>query len=473
MPQAKWSILLLCLLIAFSFAQISCNEDEQNDTDDVNGPDDDNIDDDIDDDVSDDDVSDDDISDDDDDDEPPCDPSTTPIVFAHGMLEVGDAFASQSMRFAANGYCLDRIFAFDWDTITGLYDSLAKLEEFIDQVLTETGAVQVNLVGHSMGGWLGYEYCDQPANSGKVAHYVQLASGGADSLPGDVPTLNISSADDRIIGSTEVIGAENIELSGTDHLQVATSAEAFQHMYRFFHNGEEPATTEMTPTENVTLAGRIVVFGMNDPAPGHELSVYPVNPETGERLSNSPTAAFVADANGYWGPFNAEPGRHYEYVVTDPEGDWPPLHYYREPPPRSCSLVYFRAFPPPWSLLGLAFRLLPYNDEHALLAHLTVNQAVIADRDTLFVDGYDLATGEIASPEATTIAVFYFDANFNGVSDGRMAGGLYAAFPFIKVFDLKIDASAPRTIPLVFNGRSNSVLNWKSASEGITIAVFE
>ena len=97
-----------------------------------------------------------------------CDPTTTPIVFAHGFLEVGDAFANQSMRFAANGYCRSRIYAFDWNTLGGLRDEVERLTVFIDDVLAETGADRVDLIGHSAGTGLSASYLKDPVNADKV-----------------------------------------------------------------------------------------------------------------------------------------------------------------------------------------------------------------------------------------------------------------------------------------------------------------
>ena len=405
--------------------------------------------------------------------QPACDPDTTPIVFAHGVFELGDAFAAQSMRFASNGYCIDRIYALDWNTLGNFSQELERLKEFVDQVLAETGASRIDLIGHSMGTFLSMRYLSDPANAAKVAHYANLAGLGASAPPGGVPTIAISSEDDYIAGVSNIIGAENIHPPGLDHLQVATSEETFQHLYRFFTDGKEPLTTGIEPTDAVTLSGGLLTFGENQPAPGLELRIYPVDPATGNRLDATPIATFIPDTSGYWGPFKAKPGQHYEYEIHSTSQSARPIHYYREPLPRSCNLVYFRVFPPLCSLPGLLLALLPYSDDYALLATLHINQAVVAGRDTLFVDGYEVSTPEVTPPEKTAIAIFFFDANRNGVSDGQAAGGFFEAMPFIQAFDLRVDTTNQRPVPLVFNGRMNSVQNWKSDSQGVTIAVFE
>jgi len=459
----RWRIFLLLLIVPLVFA---CGDDDDDDND--SGDDDVSpVDDDDDDDSA---VTPDDDTGDDDD--VPCE-EIRPIVFAHGFLEVGDAFANQAMRFAANGACRDRIYAFDWNTLTGSGDQLQRLGMFIDDVLAETGAQQVDLVGHSAGTFLSRLYLNEPANAAKVAHFGNLAGSGADALPGGVPTINICSPDDYMAGTGDIEGAENVEIPGLDHLQVSTAPEVFYHLYRFFNEGEEPATEEMTPTEELELSGRLLTFAVNDPAVGYTMNVYPIDPETGERLVDDPVATFVTDADGFWGPFAAEPSQHYEYEIIDPNPYWRPLHYYREPLPRSCDLVYFRVFPPPLSLPGIALGILPYRDDRMLPATLMVNRAVVAGRDTLYVDGLEVSTDALAAPEKTTIAVFYFDANFNGVSDGRAPGGLYNFLFFLAAFDLIVPTDPPRAVPFEFNGRTLAARNWKSDSEGIVIVMFE
>ncbi|MFC1890462.1 alpha/beta fold hydrolase [Thermodesulfobacteriota bacterium] len=401
-----------------------------------------------------------------------CDAWTTPIVFAHGFLEVGDAFANQSMRFAANGYCQSRIYAFDWNTLGGRDDEVLRLTAFIDDVLDETGAGAVDLIGHSAGTGLSFSYLSEPENAAKVAHYANVAGFSADEPPGGVPTISLSSEDDLIVGISHVEGAENVEIPDLDHLQIITSAETFFQLYRFFNDGAEPATTDMEPTDEVILSGRLLSFGINQPAGGTEMRIYPFDPATGERLQPLPAATFVSDDEGNWGPFDAVAGQHYEYEVINSHPFWRPIHYYREPLPRSCDLVYCRTFPPVLSMVGMGLALLPYNDCHTLLATLIMNQAIVAGRDSFFVDGYELSTGDITPAEKTTIAAFFFDANGNGQSDA-VAPGFLGGFPFIQIFDLYIEAEPDRPIPFVFNGRTMAVRNWMSDTEGIPIAVFE
>jgi hypothetical protein len=189
-------------------------------------------------------------------------------------------------------------------------------------------------------------------------------------------------------------------------------------------------------------------------------------------LRETPDGEFVADAGGYWGEFAAEPDAYYEFVCLDPWGAWPPLHYYREPFPRSNNRVYFRVYPPPDSLLGWLFGLLPTDDAVASFSWANVNRAVLTGRDTLTVDGIDLATPAVADPAFTTLNILFGDFNLNGVSDLTALSLLPSRF-YIKLFDLRVPTAPRRPVVFTFDGRTLATPNWRPGSEGISTVVFE
>jgi pimeloyl-ACP methyl ester carboxylesterase len=461
------SFLLLALVFASVVFLGSCGNGSDDD-DAATTPDDDTVLDDS----ADDTALDDDGSHGDDDAEPECDPDLRPVVFVHGFLESGDTWANHAMRFASNGYCLERIYAFNYNSLGATFSEIPKLEAFIDDVLFRTGSTQIELGGHSMGGSLSHDYLTRAGNAAKVAHYAHMASFGYAAPPGGVPTIVISSPDDYIAGESEIPGAENVSLPGLDHLQVATSAESFENVYRFFNDGVEPATTEILPEAVIRLLGFVVTLGENSPVANNEVDVYEVDPDTGERLNDAPDATFTTDGTGRWGPFTASADAYYEFFVPQEGADQHPVHYYREPFIRSDDFIALRTFPPAASFAGLLLNQIPFADDHAVLISFTANRATIAGRDTLTADGYDMATADMAAPEMTTIAIFFFDANGNGSTDAIPAGGLFASFPFLKGFDMFIESDPPRSLPLIFNGRTLNVPNWKSGADGATIAVF-
>ena len=459
-----WLLLLLCFVVVWGCG----DDDDDDDTDDLyddeelpNCEDDD-------DDAGDDDAI------DDDDSAPPCDDTLRPLVFAHGFIENGDAFSLQEQRFTSNGYCADRIFAYDWDTIITAYNGEPdRLNTFIDAVLEQTGADQVDLMGHSMGGGLGTMYLDVEAYRAKVAHYAHLASFSYEDYTADVPTLVISSDGDTVAGIAELPGATNLVLEGLDHLQVATSETTFKELYPFFTDGQQPEFTEPVPEAHPVLSGRTLVIGTNWIAAGIRIDAYEFDPDTGMRIDDEPAGSFVSDASGNWGSFVADADAYYEFVVSEPTGTLPPVRYFREPFVRSTSKLHFRVLPAADNILGKIVAWLPLiNDEVSIFAYLNLNQAMIYGRDTLTLNGDNLIV-EPESDWSQTIAIFFLDANFNGQSDHEIAGGFLGTLPFIQFFDLRIDAEEDVPLTFVNNGRTMTIPNFKTRSEGLGIVMFD
>ena len=95
----------------------------------------------------------------------------------------------------------------------------------------------MDLLGHSLGTFVSQSYLASPARAANVAHYVNIDGASADSPPGGVPTLAIWAGAAPPIG--EIAGALNVTLDGQEHIESATSPEAFFEMYQFFR-GDAP-----------------------------------------------------------------------------------------------------------------------------------------------------------------------------------------------------------------------------------------
>lgn len=402
----------------------------------------------------------------------PCNNSYLPILMLHGLLASGDTYANQAQRFVQNGQCSQRVFVMDRNTLGGGSTEVPMLDAFIDSVLQLTGATQLELVGHSAGGSLGYNYLADATRAAKVAHYVHIGSGtqpGPAGPNGEVPTMNIWSPYDAIASAGDIPGAENVQLADKDHYQVATSAEAFAAMYTFFR-GASPASSTIVPDGRREVSGRALSLGENVPLVGATINVFPVNTGTGFRIDAQPAHVFTTDAKGYWGSFGADEGTYYEFEVI-PAGTGRKLHYYREPFIASDALVYLRSLPSAGSVAGLLVASLPSNDDQAVLTIFTENQAVVNGRDDLRSNGTELSTPEFASADNTTIAFFLYDDNNDGQTNGN-AVGLFSNFPFLSGIDVFFPSAQQESIELTFAGRTMRVRNWPSASEGVTIAVF-
>jgi len=414
-------------------------------------------------------------NDDDEDNSVTCDSTYTPIVFAHGLLASGDTYANQVMRFTSNNYCGSLLFAFDWNTLAQGTDNNVLLDAYIDGVLQKTGASQVNLVGHSAGGGLGYGYLSDAARAAKVKHYVHVGSGvqsGSAGPNGEVPTLNIWSPDDLVVQGGDITGATNVSIAGKDHYEIATCAEAFDAMYKFFNENNAPSTTQILNQSDVEICGRVVTLGENAPKPNTTVKVFEVNPATGERLSATANFSFGVNAEGYWNAIKIKAGIPYEFEVNSNETGDRIVHYYREGFTHSNPLVYLRLLPPSGSFAGNLLSSLPKNDAQSVVVVFTANQAVISGRDELKVADNVLSIPDFAAADKTTIAMFLYD-NGNSNTDMTSANVLFSSFPFLEAVDIFFPTVTPQPIQCRFNGRNLFVRNWKSDSEGVTIAIFD
>ena len=401
-----------------------------------------------------------------------CDDSHRPIVLAHGFLAAGDTWSPHVRRFAANGWCADRIFAFDWNTLNRTLDHAELLDVFVDDVLAQTGSDALDLVGHSAGGGLGYDYLSEPSRAAKVAHYVHVASFIEDAPAGadaEVPTLNLwSSADFAIDDPGDIPGAENVEIVGADHYAVATSEASFNAIYRFLTGGQAPTTTELLPTDAVTLQGRVLSLGDNIVPAGAAVNVWQVDGETAARTGDTPDAEYTLSEDGHWGPFDAESGIPYEFEVLGANEGEIPVSYYRRGFEASDPLVYLRTLPAPGTVAGALLSVIPFDHEAPVLVVFSASSGMIADVNSLTVDGHETLTDETAAPEDTTIAVFLFDDNENLESDLTVVG-LFATFPFLAGLDVALPAGPIR---IELDDR-HLVVAGRPATERAVIAVFE
>ena len=397
-----------------------------------------------------------------------------PIVFVHGFLASGDTYALQFQRFHSNCYPLDYLHTFDWNSLDNGADQNVLLDAFIDSILVMTGESQVDLVGHSAGGGIGYGYLADATRAAKVAHYAHLGSSPNEQPAGPtdafVPTLNVWSSADLIVAGGDIPDAKNVSYDDQDHYQVATSAETFEAMFRFFQEDFRPKTTEIVAEEEILIRGKALTLGENTVEVGATVEVYPLDATTGSRLNETPSFAFTTDSNGWWGPFTAETDVHYEFFVVPANPDARSLHYYREPFTHSNPLIYLRTFPTS-ALFNILLGGIPNNAEEAGMVVFTSSAAVVYERDELSIDGTSIATEEFTSADQTAIAFFLYDSNGNGVSD-ESAIATFTALPFLNGIDFFFPAAPASSIAVEYNGRVLNVPNYAS-EDGLILVVFD
>lgn len=149
----------------------------------------------------------------------------------------------------------------------------------------------------------------------------------------------------------ELKGANNVIIPGIDHRETAFSPAAFEATYRFI-TGHSPTVNRIWNEASIVLNGKLSGLGLqpNDPKSGNyannlplqgaELTVYAVDPGTAARLGAAAHSKKVG-ADGQWGPFTAQAGVPYEFVIAAP--GYATTHIYRSAFPRSSDIVNMTA----------------------------------------------------------------------------------------------------------------------------------
>lgn len=403
-----------------------------------------------------------------------CDGTRRPIVFIHGFLASGDSYSRQIQRFAEAGYCTDRLFVFDWNSISGnarKTDSL--LQVFIDSILKITGSTQLDLVGHSAGGGLGRAYLSDSLHSKKVAHYVHLGSGKWSTELNWFPNskcLNIYSAADKIMGTRGgiITGALNEELKDKDHYEVATCIETFQAMYKFFNTGKIKYPPETSLFQEVYIGGRAVYLGDNSAMDKSKVNIYAVDDKNGRREPRKGTATYFIDGQGNWGPFLVRTNQHYEIELVPANENERKISYYFEPFKKEDRHIYLRGFPQ-GNMISMLLGSLPSRDDQSVLVVYSSQKAMIAGRDSVLVNGITISSEALTPANRTVISSFIYDDG-DSISSGKAISQLKMA-PFIGGVDISLPVSSKEVNTVFYNGR---VLHLPSlgSKQKILLAVF-
>src|SRR5699024_927497 len=91
-----------------------------------------------------------------------------PLILVHGFMGSGQQFESQALRLVSNGHPADLIEMFEHDSLAwpDSQDQVWEgLDALIDQVLAESGADAVNLIGHSQGTGVLQGYLGDPSRA--------------------------------------------------------------------------------------------------------------------------------------------------------------------------------------------------------------------------------------------------------------------------------------------------------------------
>jgi pimeloyl-ACP methyl ester carboxylesterase len=236
------------------------------------------------------------------------DDKALPLIFVHGYVGSASQYASQKMRFVANGYPADRIIAFEHDgagfDIAGYANGL---DPVVDAALAKFGASKVYLVGHSRGTGVSSSYLGTPARAAKVAKYVAIDGGACPA------------------GAVPCIAPNQTMFPGQKHVEVCSSKESFAKQYEFLI-GEAPKVVDVVlQASPIVISGRAVNFPANTGRDGATVKVFEIDSATGARAKADPEATFTLAAEGTFGPVTVSPDKHYELELSS-EGFF--THYY-------------------------------------------------------------------------------------------------------------------------------------------------
>ncbi|MER3453891.1 MAG: lipase [Acidimicrobiia bacterium] len=181
-----------------------------------------------------------------------------PVVLVHGWNGQSSDFSELVKRLVSFGYPQEKVQAFNYYSRTSNRDIATQLGEFINQVLSDTGAPQVDVVAFSMG-TLSSRYCLKFLScTGLVRKYISIAGphhgsqlaqtcaiydiaceemvpgsgvlsqlNAGDETPGDTKYFSLWSKCDGLVYPPEsslLEGATNVEMPCIHHLEMLNNS---------------------------------------------------------------------------------------------------------------------------------------------------------------------------------------------------------------------------------------------------------
>ena len=285
---------------------------------------------------------------------------------------------------------------------TSTAEHMAYLKAEVDKVLKTTGATKVVLYANSRGGNAVRNYIQNGGGEATVSHAIlggtpnhgvwaikgfregnEFSGTGpfltalnapknanGDEVTGPVRWLTIRSDNNDKFAQPDGVwigakgtatnvtfegpalkGAINSVIPRIDHRETSFSPAAFYAAYSFI-TGKAPKTISIELDDRIVLAGKITGLGVksddatsgnavnNLPVPQATLQIFAVERDTGER-KGPPVHQKTVGTDGQWGPFIAQAGQPYEFVISAP--GYSTTHIYRSAFPRSSNIVHLRA----------------------------------------------------------------------------------------------------------------------------------
>jgi len=400
--------------------------------------------------------------------------SKHPILFVHGIEGSGAQFESQAMRFESNGYAVSWIDEVDYNSTRAVGDK-SEVDQQIDNAIAalkqRTGKSQVDVVAHSLGTSVMYDYLTNGGMAAQrranVAHYINVD--GQNQNPG-VPTLAVWAG--RGTPGRNMDGAQNVTIPDQTHVQTCTSAESFIQYFEFLRGGLPEQ--DIVPQKRIKLAGKALNFPQNAGLAGASVQIWPVD-GNGVRTTTTPLASIaISDGStggGAWGPVAANAGQRYEFALV--QTGLPTVHIYYEPFVRSDYTVRLLASPAIEEYVGDR----PGSVSAVMIRYKELWGDQGAENDQLLINGLNVCTEVLCPISKQVNAFFAFDRNRDGQTDLSQPDPVLSQLPFIQGADVYIPASSPPnatvSFQLISRGggpvRSLNVPNWDATADGVTI----
>jgi triacylglycerol lipase len=99
----------------------------------------------------------------------------TPVIFVHGYTGSASNWTTAMSVFRAGGYPSSQLFAYEYNSYGNNVSNAQGLASYVSQVRSRTGASQVDIVNHSMGGLVSQWYLKQLGGAQYVRHLASIA----------------------------------------------------------------------------------------------------------------------------------------------------------------------------------------------------------------------------------------------------------------------------------------------------------
>jgi hypothetical protein len=401
-----------------------------------------------------------------------------PVLFVHGFESAGSNFASQAMRLESNGYPPSWVEEIDYDSTAAVGNKTEvdkQIEEAITTLKQRTGKSQVDVIGHSEGTSVMYNYLAEGEKAAErrasVARYVNMD--GQEKYPG-VPTLALWAERSGPTGPSgrHMEGAENVTIPDQTHVQSSTSSQSFIQIYKFFR-GKRPGHDIVPQTGKIQLAGKALEFPQNSGLIGDTVQIWPVS-FNGVRTTTTPLASIAiidgSTGGGAWGPVAAKPGQRYEFALVKPDAKT--IHIYMEPFVRSDYAIRLLGSVPIEEHTGKS----PKSSGAVMIRYKEYWGNEPGQNDELLINGLNVCTEALCPWKKLVNAFFAF--NWENKEESTLKEDpVLSQLPFIQGAQVYIPASSPpnATVSYQLNSRGGggvrtlNIPNWESTTDQVTI----